>query len=89
MNGYLEFSDPPEYLTYPLVFPIKDWPTKRDPSFMGIFFSKCRVGRIYPSDLDQRTPGVYFRYVRLSRKSLHTLPHTTRSFVFIYNHNYS
>ncbi|XP_030564094.1 protein mesh isoform X2 [Drosophila novamexicana] len=64
LNGYLEFSDPPEYLTYPLVFPIKDWPNKRDPSFMGIFFSKCRVGRIYPSDLDQRTPGVYFRVVR-------------------------
>ncbi|XP_017848444.1 protein mesh isoform X1 [Drosophila busckii] len=64
LNGYLEFSDPPEYLTYPLVFPIKDWPIKRDPSFMGIFFSKCRVGRIYPSDLDQRTPGVYFRVVR-------------------------
>ncbi|EDV90809.1 protein mesh isoform X2 [Drosophila grimshawi] len=64
LNGYLEFSDPPEYLTYPLVFPIKDWPRKRDPSFMGIFFSKCRVGRIYPSDVDQRTPGVYFRVVR-------------------------
>ncbi|KPU80188.1 uncharacterized protein Dana_GF16595, isoform C [Drosophila ananassae] len=64
LNGYLEFSDPPEYLTYPLVFPIKDWPTKRDPSFMGIFFSKCRVGRIYPSDIDQRTPGVYFRVER-------------------------
>ncbi|KAL7729304.1 hypothetical protein ACLKA6_008883 [Drosophila palustris] len=64
LNGYLEFSDPPEYLTYPLVFPIKDWPFKRDPSFMGIFFSKCRVGRIYPSDLDQRSPGVYFRVVR-------------------------
>ncbi|XP_068155674.1 protein mesh isoform X2 [Drosophila tropicalis] len=64
LNGYLEFSDPPEYLTYPLVFPIKDWPAKRDPSFMGIFFSKCRVGRIYPSDIDQRTPGVYFRVER-------------------------
>nr|XP_016998391.1 protein mesh isoform X1 [Drosophila takahashii]XP_016998393.1 protein mesh isoform X1 [Drosophila takahashii] len=64
LNGYLEFSDPPEYLTYPLVFPIKDWPLKRDPSFMGIFFSKCRVGRIYPSDIDQRTPGVYFRVER-------------------------
>ncbi|XP_030370476.1 protein mesh isoform X2 [Scaptodrosophila lebanonensis] len=64
LNGYLEFSDPPEYLTYPLVFPIKDWPQKNDPSFMGIFFSKCRVGRIYPSDLDQRTPGVYFRLER-------------------------
>lgn len=50
---------------------------------MGIFFSKCRVGRIYPTDLDQRTPGVYFRYVRLSIKSLHTsVPHAL-SFAFI------
>ncbi|XP_046806151.1 protein mesh [Lucilia cuprina] len=61
LNGYLEFSDPPEYFTYPLVFPVKDWPKKNDPSFIGIFFSKCRVGRIYATDIDQRTPGVYFR----------------------------
>ncbi|XP_037943468.1 protein mesh-like [Teleopsis dalmanni] len=61
LNGYLEFSDPPEYLTYPLVFPVKDWPKKNDPSFIGIWFSKCRVGRIYATDIDQRTPGVYFR----------------------------
>uniref|UniRef100_A0A1B0FP21 Sushi domain-containing protein n=1 Tax=Glossina morsitans morsitans TaxID=37546 RepID=A0A1B0FP21_GLOMM len=64
LNGYLEFSDPPEYYTYPLVFPIKDWPKKNDPSFIGIFFSKCRVGRIYATDIDQRTPGVYFRLER-------------------------
>ncbi|XP_036324062.1 protein mesh isoform X2 [Rhagoletis pomonella] len=64
LNGYLEFSDPPEYLTYPLVFPIKDWPKRRDPAFIGIWFSKCRVGRIYPTDIDQRTPGVYFRLER-------------------------
>uniref|UniRef100_A0A0K8UMU0 Extracellular domains-containing protein CG31004 n=1 Tax=Bactrocera latifrons TaxID=174628 RepID=A0A0K8UMU0_BACLA len=64
LNGYLEFSDPPEYLTYPLVFPVKDWPKRRDPSFIGIWFSKCRVGRIYPTDIDQRTPGVYFRLER-------------------------
>uniref|UniRef100_W8B1G6 Extracellular domains-containing protein CG31004 n=1 Tax=Ceratitis capitata TaxID=7213 RepID=W8B1G6_CERCA len=64
LNGYLEFSDPPEYLTYPLVFPIKDYPKRRDPSFIGIWFSKCRVGRIYPTDIDQRVPGVYFRLER-------------------------
>uniref|UniRef100_A0A0A1WDK4 Extracellular domains-containing protein CG31004 n=1 Tax=Zeugodacus cucurbitae TaxID=28588 RepID=A0A0A1WDK4_ZEUCU len=64
LNGYLEFSDPPEYLTYPLVFPVKDWPKRRDPAFIGIWFSKCRVGRIYPTDVDQRTPGVYFRLER-------------------------
>jgi len=62
MNGYLEFSDPPEYLTYPLVFPVKDWPKKNDPSFIGIFFSKCRIGKIREMDIDQRKAGVYFRY---------------------------
>ncbi|XP_012287244.1 protein mesh isoform X2 [Orussus abietinus] len=64
MNGFLEFSDPPEHYTYPLVFPIKDWPRKNDPSFIGIFFSKCRIGKLRPTDLDQRSPGVYFRLER-------------------------
>ncbi|XP_037921986.1 protein mesh isoform X5 [Hermetia illucens] len=64
MNGYLEFSDPPEHFTYPLVFPVKDWPRRNDPSFIGIFFSKCRIGRIYATDYDQREPGVYFRMER-------------------------
>lgn len=61
MHGYLEFSDPPDHYTYPLSFPIKDWPKRNDPSFIGIFFSKCRIGQIYQTDYDQRTPGVYFR----------------------------
>lgn len=61
MHGYLEFSDPPEHFTYPLTFPIKDWPKRNDPSFIGIFYSKCRIGRIYQTDFDQRSPGVYFR----------------------------
>ncbi|KAK0165466.1 hypothetical protein PV328_003974 [Microctonus aethiopoides] len=64
MNGYLEFSDPPEHYTYPLVFPVKDWPKKNDPSFIGIFFSKCRIGALRPTDNDQRRPGVYFRQER-------------------------
>lgn len=64
MNGFLEFSDPPEHYTYPLSFPIKDWPRRNDPSFIGIFFSKCRIGRIYDTDIDQRAPGVYFRMER-------------------------
>ncbi|XP_055381254.1 protein mesh isoform X2 [Condylostylus longicornis] len=64
MNGYLEFSDPPKHYTYPLVFPIKDWPKQNDPSFIGVFFSKCRIGRIYPNEYDQREPGVYFRLER-------------------------
>lgn len=61
MHGYLEFSDPPPHYTYPLTFPVKDWPRRNDPSFIGIFFSKCRIGRIHPTDIDQRIPGVYFR----------------------------
>ncbi|XP_076301516.1 protein mesh [Lasioglossum baleicum] len=61
INGYLEFSDPPFHYTYPLVFPVKDWPKKNDPSFIGIFFSKCRIGETRRYDTDQRRPGVYFR----------------------------
>ncbi|XP_076298294.1 sushi domain containing 2 mesh isoform X2 [Lasioglossum baleicum] len=64
MNGYLEFSDPPVHYTYPLVFPVKDWPKTNDPSFIGIFFSKCRIGEIRKDDIDQRLPGVYFRMER-------------------------
>ncbi|XP_015127010.1 protein mesh [Diachasma alloeum] len=64
MNGYLEFSDPPNHYTYPLVFPVKDWPKKNDPAFIGIFFSKCRIGSLRPTDIDQREPGVYFRMER-------------------------
>ncbi|KAG8035923.1 hypothetical protein G9C98_003049 [Cotesia typhae] len=64
MNGYLGFSDAPEHYTYPLNFPIKDWPKKNDPAFIGIFFSKCRIGTLRPTDYDQRRPGVYFRQER-------------------------
>ncbi|XP_060822301.1 protein mesh-like isoform X2 [Bombus pascuorum] len=61
VNGYLEFTDPPLHYTYPLVFPVRNWPKENDPSFIGIFFSKCRIGEIRPTDIDQRRPGVYFR----------------------------
>ncbi|XP_032663680.1 protein mesh isoform X1 [Odontomachus brunneus] len=64
VNGYLEFSDPPAHFTYPLVFPVKDWPMKNDPSFIGIFFSKCRIGKLRETDSDRRKPGVYFRLER-------------------------
>lgn len=65
INGYLEFSDPPpHYSAYPLVFPVKDWPKQNDPSFIGIFFSKCRVGSMRTEDLDRRKEGVYFRLER-------------------------
>lgn len=61
MHGYLEFSDPPDQYSYPLKFPNKDWPKKNDPSFIGIFYSKCRIGKLKPGDVDERRPGVYFR----------------------------
>ncbi|XP_023014320.2 sushi domain containing 2 mesh isoform X1 [Leptinotarsa decemlineata] len=64
LNGYLEFSDPPPNYDYPLVFPVKEWPKKNDPSFIGIFFSKCRIGNLRDGDIDQRDPGVYFRMER-------------------------
>ncbi|XP_047508314.1 protein mesh isoform X3 [Pieris napi] len=64
MNGYIYFSDPPDHYTYPLSFPVRDWPTVNDPSFIGIFFSKCRIGSQRPEDPDQRRPGVYFRMDR-------------------------
>lgn len=76
MHGYLEFSDPPEHYTYPLSFPIKDWPKRNDPSFIGIFFSKCRIGQLYQTDHDQRIPGIYFRYVQLMKTSNHTNVHS-------------
>ncbi|CAH1106298.1 unnamed protein product [Psylliodes chrysocephalus] len=64
INGYLEFSDPPPNFDYPLVFPVKEWPKKNDPSFIGIFFSKCKIGNLRDGDIDQRKPGVYFRLER-------------------------
>lgn len=64
LNGYLEFSDPPPNFEYPLDFPVKDWPKKKDPAFIGIFFSKCRIGNLRDEDVDKRKPGVYFRLER-------------------------
>lgn len=64
LNGYLEFSDPPPNYVYPLSFPVKEWPKKNDPAFIGIFFSKCRVGNLRDEDIDRRLPGVYFRLER-------------------------
>lgn len=64
MNGYLEFSDPPKNYRYPLSFPVKEWPKTNDPSFIGIFYSKCRIGSLRADDIDRRRPGVYFRMER-------------------------
>ncbi|BES91125.1 AMOP [Nesidiocoris tenuis] len=62
LNGYLEFSDPPELLTYPLKFPSPNWPKVNDPSFIGIWYSKCRISPV--RDPERHTPGVYFRLER-------------------------
>uniref|UniRef100_A0A146LTJ4 Extracellular domains-containing protein CG31004 n=1 Tax=Lygus hesperus TaxID=30085 RepID=A0A146LTJ4_LYGHE len=62
LNGYLEFSDPPELLTYPLQFPSPGWPKVRDPSFIGIWYSKCRISPV--RDPNRHTPGIYFRMER-------------------------
>lgn len=80
----MEFSDPPEHLTYPLVFPIKDWPKKNDPAFIGMFFSKCRIGKLRENDLDRRKPGVYFRYAYRVRK----LAHYSGHFCYILVHGF-
>lgn len=65
INGFLEFSDPPPtFKNYPLVFPVRGWPKVNDPAFIGIFYSKCRIGLIRPDDIDQRESGVYFRMER-------------------------
>ncbi|KAF2892757.1 hypothetical protein ILUMI_13415 [Ignelater luminosus] len=62
INGYLEFSDPPlNYANFPLKFPVRKWPKQNDHSFIGIFYSKCRLGRMQPEDTDKRKEGVYFR----------------------------
>lgn len=74
INGYLEFSDPPPHYTYPVKFPVKDWPKVNDPSFIGIFFSKCRVGELAPTDVDRRKPGVYFRIVKDLQSAKHKFP---------------
>lgn len=91
MHGYLEFSDPPEHYTYPLSFPIKDWPKRNDPSFIGIFFSKCRIGQLYQTDHDQRIPGIYFRYAQKMDVNLHShevivRPLIKNSFVNFFTH---
>ncbi|XP_045479258.1 protein mesh isoform X3 [Harmonia axyridis] len=65
LNGYLEFSDPPPtYDKYPLTFPVPGWPKVNDPAFIGIFYSKCRMGKLRAEDYDKRNPGVYFRLER-------------------------
>ncbi|XP_071512852.1 protein mesh [Panulirus ornatus] len=65
LNGYLGFSDAPfNWDHYPLSFPVPEWPTKPDPSFIGPFYSKCNIGALKPGDDVSRRPGVYWRLER-------------------------
>ncbi|KAB7507382.1 Protein mesh [Armadillidium nasatum] len=66
INGYLGFSDAPfNWRTYPLFFPVAEWPDSPDPSFIGPFYSKCNIGQLRPGeDENQKTPGVYWRLER-------------------------
>ena len=59
-NGLFSFQFP----EYPLQFPTRDWPRIDDPSFIGIFYSRCKIGQLNGNEEEEyarRRPGVYFR----------------------------
>ncbi|CAG0880442.1 unnamed protein product [Cyprideis torosa] len=65
LNGYVGFSDHLSTINgYPLQFPTPTWPEDNDPSFIGPFFSECRIGKLRGDEHDQRKPGVYYRVER-------------------------
>ncbi|CAL8070989.1 unnamed protein product [Orchesella dallaii] len=65
IHGFLAFSNGPKLSpTYPLTFPIVDYPKQPDPSFIGPFYSKCKIGELRGDELDPRRSGVYFRNER-------------------------
>lgn len=65
IHGFLAFSDGPTLSpSYPLTFPIVDYPKQSDPSFIGPFYSKCKIGELRGDELDARKSGVYFRVER-------------------------
>ena len=65
---YLSFSENPiQFPDYPLKFPIRNWPLVDDPSFIGIFYSRCKIGQLNGNEEEEyarMTPGVYFRLER-------------------------
>jgi hypothetical protein len=62
INGYVGFSDHLRTVKgYPLRFPTETWPEDNDPSFIGPFFSECRIGALRGDERDRRKPGVYYR----------------------------
>ena len=66
--SYLSFSENPiQFPDYPLKFPIRNWPLVDDPSFIGIFYSRCKIGQLNGNEEEEyarMTPGVYFRLER-------------------------
>ncbi|CAG7823396.1 unnamed protein product [Allacma fusca] len=65
LHGFLAFSDGPTLSPeYPLEFPITDYPKHSDPSFIGPFYSKCKIGELNGDEVDKRGSGVYFRVER-------------------------
>lgn len=67
IHGYLGFSDAMDSLPLPpLKFPVPTWPADKDPSFIGPFYSRCRMGHYKENDVDKRRPGVYFRSFSLA-----------------------
>ena len=65
LHGHLSFSNTPiQFPEYPLTFPIQAWPTVEDPSFIGPFYSRCKIGELNGNENDEhakKRPGVYFR----------------------------
>jgi len=68
LHGHLSFSNTPiQFPEYPLIFPIQDWPAVEDPSFIGPFYSRCKIGELNGNEEEEyakRKPGVYFRLER-------------------------
>jgi hypothetical protein len=66
-SRYLAFSEAPiQSPEYPLIFPVQEWPRHDDPSFIGIFYSRCKIGELNGNEAEEyakRKPGVYFRYM--------------------------
>ena len=65
----MAFSEVPiQFPDYPLEFPIKDYPRSSDPAFIGIFYSRCKIGQLSGNEeleYAKRRPGVYFRSINL------------------------
>jgi len=68
LHGHLSFSNVPlQFPEYPLKFPMQNWPIVEDPSFIGPFYSRCKIGQLNGNEKDEyamRKPGVYFRLER-------------------------